>query len=644
MIALRSPFALTWLLPPVHDFRAQVKALVRDSSHPADAIRNLANRALDLNQLGQLGKAITARGDSLAQTSLRPCRLGIAATHTADFLVEALPATGLRHGLLIDTYQADFGQAAQAVLSPSSALYNFKPDMVYLALDPFGLGLAQPRLDEGGGEEAVAAALDYTKSLRDAVHSNAGVGVILQTLPTPELSLFGSFDSCQPGSVRWMVQTFNQRLAAEAMKPGDILFDCAALAESVGLSLWHDASRWHAGKIPFSLDAVPLCADHLCRVLASARGLSRKCLVLDLDNTLWGGVIGDDGVEGITLGQGSGDGEAFLAIQNYAKHLRMRGIVLAVCSKNEDTNARLPFLKHEEMLLTEDDIAVFVANWTDKASNLKYIARSLNIGTEALVFLDDNPAERERVRQELPEVAVPEVGSDPADFLPILTAAGYFEAVSFGDEDRKRASMYQANAVRASEMQRIGNMDDYLRSLDMECSLRPFDAMGRARIAQLINKSNQFNLTTRRYTEAEVLGFESDPAFYTLQIRLADRFGDNGMISVVIIEKGESDWRCDTWLMSCRVLGRRVEEAALSNVVAAAEKEGAMRLIGDWLPTPKNGLVEKHFAHLGFEFVDDLPDGGTRWALDIASYKAPELPMALAGAAETVDALAKAEI
>jgi FkbH-like protein len=633
------PFALPWLLDPPEDLRAQLKVLRKDAESDAGDLRRLAGYALDLNQLGQIGKAVAARRDDLAASGLRPLRLAIAATHTADFLVEALPATALRHGLLIESYQADYGQTAQAVLDSSSALFAFKPDLVALAFDPLALGLASPRLDEGGGEEAVQSALDYVTSLRDAVHANAGVGVVLQTLPMPQTALFGSFDAGQPGSVRWMVSRFNARLAAEALGPGDLLLDLAALAETVGLAQWHDVARWHDAKVPYALDAVPLAADHLCRLLAAARGLSRKCLVLDLDNTLWGGVIGDDGVDGIALGQGSGTGEAFTAIQSLARDLRTRGIILAVCSKNEESNALIPFREHDEMVLKEEDIAVFVANWTDKASNLQHIAKVLNIGVDALVFLDDNPAERERVRQELPQVAVPEVGADPAQYPLILSAAGYFEAVSFGDEDRKRADMYAANAARSSAMQKIGNMDDYLRSLDMVCSLRPFDALGRARTAQLVNKSNQFNLTTRRYTEAEVEAFEADPAKFTLQVRLEDRFGDNGMISVVIFDCGEEEWVCDTWLMSCRVLGRRVEEAVLAVVADAARNAGAQRLVGEWLPTPKNGLVEKHFEKLGFTFAGDLADGGTRWVLDLADYQAPDLPMVI----ERADELAGAD-
>ncbi len=634
----RDPYALRWLLEPPADLRAQLKALRKDFESNPHVIRRLAGYSLDVSQLNQLGKTIAARRDDLAKAGLRPFRVAIAATHTADFLITALPGTGLRHGLLIDAFQADYGQTAQAVLDPASTLFEFEPDLVYLAFDPHALGLGSPRLDEGGGEEAVQSAIDYVTSLRDAIHTNSSAGVVLHSLPMEPAALFGNFDASQPGSVRWMIATFNARLA-QNLKPGDVFLDLAALAEMVGLSAWHDAGRWHEGKVPFALDAVPLVADHLCRLFSAFRGLSRKCLVLDLDNTLWGGVIGDDGVEGIALGQGSGTGEAFAGIQSYAKQLRSRGIILAVCSKNEETNARIPFQSHDEMVLKESDVAVFVANWTDKASNLEYVAKALNIGTDSLVFLDDNPAERERVRQELPEVAVPEVGTDPAEYVGILSEAGYFEAIGFGAEDRNRAEMYQANAERVSAMQKIGNMDEYLRSLEMVCSMRPFNSLGRTRTAQLINKSNQFNLTTRRYSEAQVESFETNPAKFTLQVRLVDRFGDNGMISVLIFDRSADEWVCDTWLMSCRVLGRRVEEAVLAHVVDAAKADGAKRLIGEWLPSPKNGLVEKHFERLGFNFVADLPEGGTRWALDLEAYEKPALPMVV----ETTGAVAGSE-
>lgn len=625
------PVDLPWLLQAPSDFRSRLRALKSAPEPDLNDLRALAGYGCDMSQLPGISKLVERHFPALAgKGTLRPIKLAIAASHTSDFIEQALPATGLRHGLLVDIIKVDYGQGPQQLFDSSSALFAAQPDFILVAFDPWALGLGLPLLTEAAAENAIENALGLIGALTDAVRSRSGVTAIVQTLVPPVETTFGSHDARVMGSVRWMINRFNARLADEVLSDADLFLDTAALAATVGLGRWHDPMRWHDAKMPCALDVVPLFADHLCRILAAARGLSRKALILDLDNTLWGGVIGDDGLEGIKLGQGSAVGEAHLALQNYALSLRERGIILAVCSKNEEAAALLPFREHSEMLLKEDHISVFVANWTDKASNLKFIAETLNIGTDALVFLDDNPAERERVRQELPEVAVPEIGAEPADYAPILSMGGYFEAISFGDEDRKRAEMYQANAKRTSEMQKIGNMDEYLRSLDMVCTIQPFDTLGRARISQLINKSNQFNLTTRRYTEAEVAVMEADAAKFTMQVRLVDRFGDNGMISVVVFDKGPDEWRCDTWLMSCRVLGRRVEEAVLAEAATAARADGATRLVGDYLPTPKNVLVEKHYEKLGFRLIESLEGGGTRWALDLTDYKAPDLPMAIA--------------
>jgi FkbH-like protein len=346
-----------------------------------------------------------------------------------------------------------------------------------------------------------------------------------------------------------MIERFNARLLREVARENDLIADVAFLASKVGLDCWNDARGWHKAKLAASLEATPLYADHICRLLGAARGKARKCLVLDLDNTLWGGVIGDDGLDGIALGQNSTVGEAHVALQRFLLDLRRRGVILAVCSKNEEATARIPFRDHPEMVLKEDHIAVFIANWSDKANNLREIAATLNIGTDSLVFLDDNPVEREQVRQVLPEVAVPELTEDPADYISLLANAGYFEAIVLSEEDLVRADFYQANAERVS-LQKVGNLEEYLRSLQMVATISPFNAVGRVRIAQLINKSNQFNLTTRRYSESEIEAFEYDPLKFCLQVRLADHFGDNGMISVIIFDKAPDEWSCDTWLMS----------------------------------------------------------------------------------------------
>ena len=281
------------------------------------------------------------------------------------------------------------------------------------------------------------------------------------------------------------------------------MLDVASLAETVGLANWHSPAQWNIAKFAFDAKFLPLYADHVGRILGALRGKSRRCLVLDLDNTVWGGVIGDDGLEGIVIGQGDATGEAYLDVQRTALALRERGVVLAVASKNSDEIARSVFREHPEMLLRENHIAVFQANWNDKATNISAIANELALGIEAMVFLDDNPVERGLIREMLPQVAVPELPDDPALYARTLAAAGYFEAIAFSEEDRQRAEFYQDNARRVTLQKQAGDVDAYLVSLNMRIDFRPFDATGRSRIAQLINKSNQFNLTTRRYTEAE---------------------------------------------------------------------------------------------------------------------------------------------
>jgi FkbH-like protein len=340
-------------------------------------------------------------------------------------------------------------------------------------------------------------------------------------------------------------------------------------------------------------------------------------------------VIGDDGLEGIVIAQGDPTGEAFLSVQRLAIELRSRGIVLAVCSKNDDAVARAGFT-HPEMLLKVDQIAVFQANWNDKATNIKAIAKELALGIDAMVFLDDNPVERGLVRQILPEVAVPELPDDPALYARTLAAAGYFEALTYSAEDRARADFYQDNARRVTLQNQAGDVGAYLTSLDMTITFQPFDAVGRARITQLINKSNQFNLTARRYTEIDVAAAEAD--CFTLQIRLADRFGDNGMISCIICrDAGPATWEIDTWLMSCRVLGRGVEAMVLREIIAAAQAHGITTLIGVYRPTPRNGMVSDHYPKLGFEPDSTAPDGTTQWRLATFEAAKPEaLPMKVA--------------
>jgi FkbH-like protein len=442
----------------------------------------------------------------------------------------------------------------------------------------------------------------------------------------PPQSLFGSFDRRIAGTAR-DVEALNAGIVSLAKDGGHFLLDAATLSETVGSARFHDPVAWNLYKLPMASRVVPLYADWLGRLIGAICGTSRKCLILDLDNTLWGGVIGDDSLEGIRIGQGSAEGEAFLEIQRLALDLKRRGVLLAVCSKNEESTARSVFREHPEMLLKEHDISVFQANWLDKASNIEAIAKLLGIGTDTLVLLDDNGAERAHVRAALPMVAVPEVGSDASQYPGILTAAGYFEAVSFSNEDRTRAESYAANAQRAEVKAKARDLGDYLGSLDMVIRHSAFDSVSRSRIAQLINKSNQFNLTTKRYSEPAVAAIESDPTKHAFHTRLRDRFGDFGLIGVIIANSiDDQSWDIDTWLMSCRVLGRKVEWSMLDALVAAAAKHNVSHLSATYIPTPKNAMVADHFDTLGFSRISVSGDGVVRYRLSLSNHTTPKLP------------------
>ncbi len=623
---------LTWLPRASEDFSAQARALAKApaTEHAGKQWRQLATHALNENQLASLAKQFNFfRANSGNMAPLTPFKLGIISNATTHFITPALEATALRHGLALHVTEGQFNQPMQDALEARSAIHAAQPDAVLLALDYRGLNLLPSPGNLAAAEDTVAAALAFVKNLRDGIRGNGKALCIFQTVPRPAESDFGSFDAALPGTLRWLVDRFNRALADMVMGTSDLLFDTAHLAEIVGLAEWHDPALWHMAKLPFANRFLPIYADMLARMLAALRGKSRRVLVLDLDNTLWSGVIGDDGLEGIIIGQGNPVGEAHLAVQQNALDLRARGIVLTVSSKNTDDIARTPFQKHPDMALREEHIAVFQANWNDKATNIKAIAQELNLGLDAFVFLDDNPMERGLVRQMLPEVAVPELPADPALYVRTLRAAGYFDAVAFSDEDRKRANFYSDNARRVALQKQAGDVESYLRSLNMVMTIAPFDAVGRARISQLCNKSNQYNLTTHRYSEADIASIETDPACTHWQIRLEDIYGDNGMISVIICREAGSDWEIDTWLMSCRVLGRKVEEAALQNMVDTARAKNIARIFGTYIPTERNGLVIEHYDKLGFTLVETQPNGTKRYVLTVADAPVRTFPMAI---------------
>lgn len=621
---------LAWLPKAPEDFSTQVRALQATDTGLGPAVQKLANHRLDENQLNKLAKAIDkARAAQRPLTPLVPFRLGLISNATSHFIVPALVATAARHGIALECIEADYDQVMQTALSPDSAINQARCDAVLIAVDHRGLPLTPTPGDEEAARRTVDTALAHLNMIRDGLRRNGQAISIVQTVPRPVESSFGSFDLALSGTQRALIDDLNRTIGRTIPGSEDLLFDVANLAETVGLADWHDTTLWNMAKLPFASTFLPLYADHVCRLIAALRGKSRKCLILDLDNTVWGGVIGDDGLEGIVVGQGDATGEAHLGVQRTALALRDRGIVLAVSSKNTDEVARRPFREHPEMLLREDHLAVFQANWNDKATNIQAIANELSLGLDAMVFLDDNPMERDLVRRMLPQVAVPELPADPALYARTLLAAGYFEAIAFSGEDRQRAAFYQDNARRVNLQKQAGDVDAYLASLDMRMTLQPFDDTGRARIAQLINKSNQFNLTTRRYTEADVAAAQADPDAFSLQVRLADTFGDNGMISVLLCRRTGDDWDIDTWLMSCRVLGRKVEQAVLQELVDQARQRGIRRLVGTYLPTEKNKLVEDHYAKLGFTKLEQRADGSTVWELLVTDTAPLSFPIAI---------------
>lgn len=611
---------LPWLPAPPTDFDDRLKTLPDDAG---SELRSLAGFALSHAQRLRLARAIHKARANGSAAALTPFKLGMLGNATFAPQVPSLVVAGARHGLALEVVVGPYDQAVQTAQDPDAFIHPC--DAILVALHHDGLGL-RAELDAERAQLAVDRALAQVEAIREGIHRHGNALVVLQTVPRPAGSLFGSFEASTPGTVRWQLTRFDDGLRALVAGSADLILDVAALAETVGLWRWHDRSQWHWAKLPFAQRAAPLYGEHVARLVGALRGKSRRVLVLDLDNTLWGGVIGDDGLEGIKIGPGDPRGEAHLDVQRAALALRARGIALAVCSKNTDAVARTPFRTHPEMLLKEAHIAVFQANWRDKATNLEAIAQTLNLGLDALVLLDDNPAERAQVRRALPAVAVPELPADPSSYAEALLCAGYFEATQFTDTDRNRAEQYAQNAGRAELAREIRDPEAFLRSLEMTARFGPFDAIGRARIAQLINRSNQFNLTTRRYTELEVAALEADARIYTLQVRLADAFGDNGMVSVVVCNAADDHWEIDTWLMSCRVIGRQLEVAVLNHLAAAAKASGAGALVGRYLPTARNEIVRGHYEGLGFSRVDS-PGDDDLWRLSVSDFVPRTVPI-----------------
>ena len=623
---------LLWL-PQHSDLSAAIGEAKRETDPTARLAQatRLAGYRRDFTQTTRLDRLASEGLQALTNSEtptpgLRSLRIALLASHTVDHLVPAIRVAGLQRRLAISVHVAPYGMYRQALLMEDAELTRFAPQLIVLALDARDAPLQLPlEASQAEVDAAVSGRVDELRLLWRRARERYAAQVVQQTIVPADPPLFGSFEALVPASPCAVIERLNAAIRTAAREDGVLLMDLAweAARGSYGDGL-AEPVRWHQAKQLVSPNLAPLYGDQLARIAAASVGLSRKCLVLDLDNTLWGGVIGDDGVDGIHLGQGSPSGEAFLAFQRYAALLARRGIILAVCSKNDLSVAEAAF-NHPEMALKRGDIAAFVANWEDKAGNLRRIASMLDIGLDSLVFVDDNPAERDIVRRELPEVAVPELPDDVADYPARVAAAGYFEAISFTSDDATRGRNYALNAERKAAMSQATDMEGYLRGLEMVMTATRIGAAELARSTQLINKTNQFNLTTRRYSEAEVERIANDPGAVALAIRLADKFGDNGLISVVLARPdsrvGADELLIDSWLMSCRVLGRQVEDAVLEVLASAAAAAGYRALIGEYRPTERNGMVAEHYPRLGFAQHPPLADATSdatfwRYALD----------------------------
>ena len=628
---------MNWL-PVPQGFRERLAAVDGGEGAPArlEGLARLANARLSFLETLQVDAAL-ARTPAAADARLEPVRLALLATSTVDHLLPAIRVAGLRRGLRIATHAGAYGQYRQELADPASALYGFRPDTVLFALGARDfLGAVPLAASAAEATAAVDAAVQDLRALWGRARA-LGATVLQQSFLDVAPPLFGGLDAVVPGAPARLVARLNAALADAAGAAGVLWLDAARASARDGLDAWFDAVRWLQAKMEIAPQAAAAYGELTARLVAAARGKSRKCLVLDLDNTLWGGVIGDDGLTGIVLGQGSGVGEAHLALQAYAKALRERGVILAVCSKNDPEIAEAAFRDHPEMLLRRADFAAFVANWSDKASNLEAIARALNIGLDALVFVDDNPVERAQVRERLPMVAVPELPGDPALYVRCIAEAGYFEAAAFTPEDRARAGQYAANLERES-LRASGDMDGFLAELGMTVEFGPVTPVNLARVTQLVNKTNQFNTTTIRRSEAEVAALAADPAALLLQFRLIDKFGDNGIVSAMILTPAPG--APDTlelvgWVMSCRVFGRQLEDEALNILVEAARARGVRRLRAAFVPTPKNAVIKDLFMKLGFtrEGTADEAEGSSRWCLQLADHVARPTRIARQGAA-----------
>lgn len=522
-----------------------------------------------------------------------------------QLLATAIRGYALEMNLPLRVFEADYDQIDAQLMDTGSEFYAFAPETVLLY-----------RCTEKLYERFVRTPLDARAAFAETEiekiraewarvqHGTKADILFFAFLPMDD-GVFGSYALREGSAFPYQLLKLNYLLAEAAREAGNVrLIDLEPIRAHMRYDAFHDPKLYAIAKMPISTQALPAVASRVVDAILARKGRFHKCAIVDLDNTLWGGVIGDDGLEGIQIGE-LGQGHAFTEFQTWLKELKNRGVMLAVCSKNDEANAKEPFLRHPEMVLKLDDFSAFVANWEDKASNIRRIQKELNIGLDSMVFFDDNPFERNLVRTMLPEVEAPELPEDPAEYTAFARMQNLFDTNSYSDEDRVRTERYLAEKSRTELSAGIDNYDDYLKALGMKAVCAPFDAFHIPRIAQLTQRSNQFNLRTVRYSEQEIEEIAANPRYITRYYTLRDRFGEHGLIAVVILEKRENELFVNEWLMSCRVLKRGMEQFIADSILRAAREAGVARVVGEYIPTPKNAMVKDLYASMGFRPLGD---------------------------------------
>jgi FkbH-like protein len=601
-------------VPDPLDLLAWSRALAATGGYE-DAARKLR---LALGQ--DIGQTFIARSEKLVRelgssvrSNLRQCKIAVLGSSTTNLMVPVLRALCLRDRIGAQIYEGPYGSIEQEIWDSQSGLARFQPDIVMLFMHWRDLRLEAVTPDE---QAWVIRFVEERKAIWKRLSDSFACHIIQPSFDFPADEAYGYLAGVLPGGRTRVIDMLNLRLREEA--PANVsIVNLAAAQRATGAKRWQDETQWARYRQHPATEALPELAETYISHVRAVLGLSRKVLVSDLDNTLWKGVIGEDGLDGIGIGPGSPEGEAHLDLQRYMLDLKRRGILLAVCSKNNVADAQLPFLQHPHMALRLDDFAAFRANWEDKAANLRGIARDLSLGLESFVFLDDNPMEREWVRSQLPEVAVVEIGSSPFHYVRQLNRGRYFEALSLSGEDLARADQYRVEAQRENLRSGAVSLDDFLQKLQLEASVEGITGKNLARVTQLVNKTNQFNVTTRRYTEAQVRALAEDSRGWAGAFQMSDRMGSYGLIGVLFCRPADSGaWEIDTWLMSCRTLGRQMEKFMFDRLVEAAVERRIRRIVGVYRPTAKNGLVKELYDQLGFRRVSET-DEAVRYELEV---------------------------